>query len=744
MPTTDPSQIQNPSQIPPAGAQRVGLSTQGLVDVYYGTEPGDTDAQPAAKELVGTALDTSELSNADYIYTQVSRLYGNASLPDFQNTAGETVKSLVFVSGSTQGGYGAFHIGDGSTQAAFDRIVVDSLTVSGNYSPGSGLAAAVAPARLKVSRIFAAFKGAGELLSVVHADDPRLDKANEKDITEARDLALQNIQSLKAALATNNPRTKPLTKPLRMSPGSAMSKATKLEHLHHNLIHANQEVVGMVRAITGATSARQYLSTALFAAELVESFQTLTRKGNPGLTDGEAVSRVVAFKLTPEISLVPGFSSDVTQAWWKNQHPDFVTDNSQGDQSEDGNGAGVMFLLFLNDYLGIALDEILASMPAADGAPLGDTYVQLLARYPALKQSVGADGKAAFNKMVSLLQQNAQGQGGMLNLPANGNPFPGLPGAKSAGLFKQSDTPALTSVAQDVQGALGLETQLEQQLAAVKSTLLQIKGDLSGTQPTPDAIQKKEEEERAAVAAFGYKPQLDPAVVTRYEQAAASFRAPEFDQSLRQQFWPHVYNELPNTGNNTNRLQVITGTIQTPQAVQVSGTVAKITPEGDGDVHIYFHPDDPNFPANTDSAEPPLEVEIIYVKHATQPDAKPAEAGYTNPFADASSITPGTRIQVSGPLIYDRAHGRVDANGNVQYGLEIHPVAGLSLMNDPPQTPTPAPAPAPAPAQPKQPSSVGNLAADLASAQGQLATLDQTVSDLKALIQKLQSEAPSS
>jgi len=80
----------------------------------------------------------------------------------------------------------------------------------------------------------------------------------------------------------------------------------------------------------------------------------------------------------------------------------------------------------------------------------------------------------------------------------------------------------------------------------------------------------------------------------------------------------------------------------------------------------------------------------------------------------------------------------------VQYGLEIHPVAGLSLMNDPPQTPTPAPAPAPAPAQPKQPSSVGNLAADLASAQGQLATLDQTVSDLKALIQKLQSEAPSS
>jgi hypothetical protein len=36
------------------------------------------------------------------------------------------------------------------------------------------------------------------------------------------------------------------------------------------------------------------------------------------------------------------------------------------------------------------------------------------------------------------------------------------------------------------------------------------------------------------------------------------------------------------------------------------------------------------------------------------------------------------------------------------------------------------------------------LAADLASALGQLVTLDQTVSALKALLEKLQSEAPSS
>jgi hypothetical protein len=678
------------------------------------------------------------LSNADYIYTQVAKLYGNASLPDFQSGAGDTVKSLVFVSGSAQGGYGAFHIGDGSIQAAFDHIVADSLTVSGNYSPTSGLGAAIAPARLKVSRIFDAFKGAGELLNVVHADDPRLKKAKEKDIEEARDLALHTVQSLKAALATNNPRTKPPGKPLRASPGSAMAKATNLEHLHQNLIHANQEVIGLVRSITRATATRQYLSTALFAAELIESFQTLTKKGNPGLTDGEAVSRVVAFKLTPEISLVPGFSSDVTQAWWRNQHPDFVTVNTENDQSENGNGAGVMFLLFLNDYLGIALDEILASMPAQNGAPLGDTYVQLLAKHPALKQSVGADGKAAFNKMVSLLQQNAEAPGGMLNLPANGNPFPSMPGAQSGGLFKQAGPPPLTGVAQDVQGALGLETQLEQQIAAVKSTLLQIKGDVAGTQPTPDAIREARDKERALVAEFGYKPPLDPAVVTRYEQAVASFRAPQFDQSLRQQFWPHVYNELPNTGTNTDRLQVITGTVQAPQAVQISGTVKKITGEKDGDVHIYFQPDDPHFPTNTDSAEPPLEVEIIYVTNPTQQDAKEADVGYKNPFTQTASITPGTRIQVSGPMIYDRAHGRVDATGNVQYGLEIHPVVGLTFMNDPPPTP-PAP-----PAPPQPPIPVGTLTSDLASALGQLAALDQTVSSLKALLEKLQSEAPSS
>src|SRR5215472_4501876 len=158
--TIDPTQIQSASQIPPPGAQYVGLSSQGQVDVYCGTLSGDVDAQPAAQELLGMEPDTIGATNADYIYNQVSAVYGSPQLPTFQSPAGNNVKSLVFVSGSTQGGYGAFHIGDGTTQTDFDHIVTDSLTVSGNYSAGSGLGAgaAMAPIAPEIPRIFGRFK----------------------------------------------------------------------------------------------------------------------------------------------------------------------------------------------------------------------------------------------------------------------------------------------------------------------------------------------------------------------------------------------------------------------------------------------------------------------------------------------------------------------------------------------------------------------------------------------------------
>jgi hypothetical protein len=152
MATIDPTQIQSASEIPPSGSQFVGLSPSGLVDVYCGIVGGDVDAQPSAQELLAAESDTAGLSNADYVYTQLSKLYGGVGLPDFESPSGNTVKCLVFVSGSNQGGYGAFHIP--GTQADFDRIVVDSLNSSGNYSSNSGLGTAIAPEAVSLPRLF--------------------------------------------------------------------------------------------------------------------------------------------------------------------------------------------------------------------------------------------------------------------------------------------------------------------------------------------------------------------------------------------------------------------------------------------------------------------------------------------------------------------------------------------------------------------------------------------------------------
>jgi hypothetical protein len=49
--------------------------------------------------------DTQGLANA--VYNQLSALYAGVQLPDFQSPSGNTVKCVVFVSGSSLGGYGA-------------------------------------------------------------------------------------------------------------------------------------------------------------------------------------------------------------------------------------------------------------------------------------------------------------------------------------------------------------------------------------------------------------------------------------------------------------------------------------------------------------------------------------------------------------------------------------------------------------------------------------------------------------
>ena len=728
--TPDPTQIPDASQIPPQGSIFAGLSPRGLVDVYFGTLSGDIDAQPAAKELLGTAPDTGALSNADYIYQQVAALYGGVDLPAFQSPSGNSVKSVVFVSGSAQGGYGAFHFP--GAQADFDRIVVDSLNVSGSYSAGSGLGAGPAPSSLKLPHIFQVYPGTSDLLGLLHSSDSRLKHSKVDDIQKASSIARHSTSALKTALETGNISASP--QKLATSLRQDLSRHGHA-YLITELIHSNQNLHGLLRSIARLEGGRQYLSTALFAAEIVESFQQLTGKANPGLTDGEAVSRAIAFKLAPEISLIPGFSGAVAAQWWQDGAADFVNDNSQTDQSTDGNGCGVMFLLFLNDYLGIPLDAILAHMPANNGAPLSETYLALLNDFPQLAQIAGSDGPTVFQTMVNLLKQNAQNPDGSLNLPANGNPFPNMPGAQAGGLLTHTQFGRIAALdtgtlPQDTQSAISLETQIEQQLASLKIALQQIQNDLTPNAP-PTAFKERlsEEKRREGIELkLAYGPPLTSSFVSNLQNQANSFLAPEFDQTLRTDFWQHVYNETPGSGNNTDRLQVITGTNQVPSCVQATGTISQTKAEPDGDLHIYFQPDDPTFPANQGAGLAPLEVEIIYAGPITQADAQAASANFQNPF-DTSQLASGTRMQVAGPLIYDRAHGKLTADGTgVDLGIEIHPVVGMTILSN---------------------NQVGNppntaLGTDVASALGQAQTLVQSINNLVALLQKIQSETPSS
>jgi hypothetical protein len=725
--TTDPNDIGTPTDIPPPGAIHLGLSPDGLVDVYCGTLPGDVDATPAAQELLSSAPDTGGLSNADYIYDTVSKLYGGIALPDLSNGG---VKSIAFVSGSGQGPYGAFHMG---SPPDLDRIVLDSLTASGNYSSGSGLGAAGLTARERRAFVSEHIPG---LLGITHVDHPRLKSAEKEHVLRAHVIANQSLRALESALRTRNLSSLPpkaIAAPLPTA--KDLADSTKAELAQH-LVQANLLTLAHLKGVlAAAVPGRQFLSTALFAAEIIESFEVAAGSANPRQTDGEAVSRVVSFKLAPEIALVPGFNAAVTQQWWHDRHPDWVNDNTQDDQSTDGNAAGVMFLLFLNDYLGVPLDQIIQAMPRQGGAPLGKTYEALLAQTPTL--AGGATGKEAFAKMISLLQE-IKNPDGTLNLPADGNPFPSMNGSQRGGLFT-SAAGASNAFAQDAQSALALEAQLEQQAAALKDTLSQIQSAAPASALARLARSRPARGSAERPAAFSYGPRLPPSVAAGLAQRAAAYRVPQVDQHLQQDIWPHVYNELPGSGTQTYRLQVITGTDQAPQAVQITGTVQSTKFEPDGDLHISFVPDDSNFPTNQSSSEAPLEVEIIYAGPVTQADAKAAKQGYTNPF-DTSILSSGVRIRVAGPLIYDRAHGRVDANGNVQYGLEIHPAAALEALGrpaTPPAPPPPEPSPAPSP-----PATPNPLAGTVATALRESVALGQTIASLTALLQKIQGEVP--
>ncbi len=141
-------------------------------------------------------------------------------------------------------------------------------------------------------------------------------------------------------------------------------------------------------------------------AEIVEVFEAAVNNGwDCAVTNGESLSRVLAFERHPEIAA----EFDPTeQDWWAQGHRDYVNDNSAGDTDQIASGCGDLFLYYLHSQLTFDWTTVCG----AGGASLGATYQAL----------TGYDPQQGFNDFVAALTTIVQG--GTLALPASGNPFP--------------------------------------------------------------------------------------------------------------------------------------------------------------------------------------------------------------------------------------------------------------------------------------------------------------------------------
>jgi len=116
----------------------------------------------------------------------------------------------------------------------------------------------------------------------------------------------------------------------------------------------------------------------------------------------------------------------------------------------------------------------------------------------------------------------------------------------------------------------------------------------------------------------------------------------------------------------------------------VTGTIAEIRVEPDGDLHVLLKldPGQQRYVNNKNVSDQQgdLVLEPVCVKPVTQADAVAACAGYVNPIV----LPPvGTHTAVTGAWVLDTDHG----------WLEIHPVS--SFTPDTPATPTPKATPTP-------------------------------------------------
>ena len=144
---------------------------------------------------------------------------------------------------------------------------------------------------------------------------------------------------------------------------------------------------------------------------------------------------------------------------------------------------------------------------------------------------------------------------------------------------------------------------------------------------------------------------------------------------------PHAHVYSP------DRLQLLAA------CVTVTGTVAVIRSEADGDLHLLLQldPGEGKYlnAKNVSGEMGDLVLEPVCVHTPTQTDALPACVGYQNPLPIPAV---GSHISVTGPWVLDLDHG----------WQEIHPVFAFNGVGAP-ATPTPAQAtatPAPAPAPP--------------------------------------------
>ena len=157
-------------------------------------------------------------------------------------------------------------------------------------------------------------------------------------------------------------------------------------------------------AVTLVDGRRRFFD--FFDAEIVEVFEAAINNGwDCAVTNGESLSRVLAFDRHPEIA---ADFNQTEQDWWASGHPDHVNDNSAGDTDQLAAGCGDLFLYYLHSQLTFDWPPICS----AGGRTLGAGYQSL----------TGYDPQQGFNDFIAAL--STIDQGGTLSLPPSGNPFP--------------------------------------------------------------------------------------------------------------------------------------------------------------------------------------------------------------------------------------------------------------------------------------------------------------------------------